>query len=156
MLAILNSLNAHNFPIFQSILIILVSKFMVHRALLDKIYLSLGFTVTFKPSNKTKEKIVEGFFLRVTTMSRACEPVLEVETDLADSGAQLGSVSNSWLVILPVANYHIFQVEESGPGPLDINVVVISICFQHSSCRINSTIALRGTFILELMPPKQG
>ena len=24
-------------------------------------------------------------------------PVLEVETDLADSGAQLGSVSNSWL-----------------------------------------------------------
>ena len=29
MLAILNSLNAHNFPIFQSILMILVSKFMV-------------------------------------------------------------------------------------------------------------------------------
>ena len=24
--------------------------------------------------------------------------------------------------------------------------------FQHSSCRINSTAALRGTFILELMP----
>ena len=33
MLAILNSLNAHNFPIFQPILMILVSKFMVHRAL---------------------------------------------------------------------------------------------------------------------------
>ena len=42
MLAILNSLNAHNFPIFQSILMILVSKFMVHRALSDKTYLSLG------------------------------------------------------------------------------------------------------------------
>ena len=42
MLAILNSLNAHNFPIFQPILMILVSKFMVHRALSDKIYLSLG------------------------------------------------------------------------------------------------------------------
>ena len=42
MLAILNSLNAHNFPIFQPILMILVSKFMVQRALFDKTYLSLG------------------------------------------------------------------------------------------------------------------
>ena len=42
MLAILYSLNAHNLPIFQQILMILVSKFMVHRALTDKIYLSLG------------------------------------------------------------------------------------------------------------------
>ena len=42
MLAILNSLNAHNLPIFQPILMILVSKFMVHRALSDKRYLSLG------------------------------------------------------------------------------------------------------------------
>ena len=58
--------------------------------------------------NKTKEEIVEGFSLRLITLSRACEPVLEVETDLADSGAQSGSVSNSWQVILPMANYHIF------------------------------------------------
>ena len=36
MLAILSSLNAHSFPIFQPILMILVSKFMVHRALSDK------------------------------------------------------------------------------------------------------------------------
>ena len=42
MLAILNFLNANNLPIFQQILIILVSKFMVHRALSDKTYLSLG------------------------------------------------------------------------------------------------------------------
>ena len=35
MLAILNSLNAHTFPIFQLILMIAVSKFMVHRALSD-------------------------------------------------------------------------------------------------------------------------
>ena len=42
MLAILNSLNAHNFPIFQPILMILVSKFMGHRALSDETYLSLG------------------------------------------------------------------------------------------------------------------
>ena len=42
MLAILNSLNAHNFHICQRILMILVSKFMVHRALSDKTYLSLG------------------------------------------------------------------------------------------------------------------
>ena len=42
MLAILNSLNAHNFPIFEPILMILVSKFMVCRVLSDKTYLSVG------------------------------------------------------------------------------------------------------------------
>ena len=42
MLAILNFLNAHNLPIFQPILMILVSKFMVHRAPSDKTYLFLG------------------------------------------------------------------------------------------------------------------
>ena len=42
MLAILKSLNAHNLSIFQPILMILVSKFMVYRALSDKTYLSLG------------------------------------------------------------------------------------------------------------------
>ena len=41
MLAILNSLNAHNFPIFQLILMILVSKFMAHRAVSDETYFSL-------------------------------------------------------------------------------------------------------------------
>ena len=61
-----------------------------------------------KTSNKTKEYIVEGFSLRVTTPSRACELVLEVETDFADSIAQSGLVSSSWLVILPMANCHIF------------------------------------------------
>ena len=35
MLAILNSLNVHNLPIFQPILLILVSNFMVHRTLSD-------------------------------------------------------------------------------------------------------------------------
>ena len=42
MLVILNSLNAHNLPIFQPILMILVSKFIVYRVLSDKTYLSLG------------------------------------------------------------------------------------------------------------------
>ena len=42
MLAILNSLDANNFPIFQPILMILVSKCMVHRALSDQTYFSLG------------------------------------------------------------------------------------------------------------------
>ena len=42
MLAILNSLNAHNLPIFQPILMIFAPKFMVHRALSDKTYLSFG------------------------------------------------------------------------------------------------------------------
>ena len=36
MSAILNSLNVHNFLIFQLILMMLVSKFMVYRALSDK------------------------------------------------------------------------------------------------------------------------
>ena len=42
MSAIFNSLNAHNLPIFQPNLMIIVSKFMVHRARSDKLYLSLG------------------------------------------------------------------------------------------------------------------
>ena len=42
MLAILNSLSANNFPIFQPILMVLVSKFMVYRAFSDKAYSSLG------------------------------------------------------------------------------------------------------------------
>ena len=42
MLAILNSFYADNLPIVQPILMILVSKLMVHRALSDKTYLLLG------------------------------------------------------------------------------------------------------------------
>ena len=42
MFAILIFLNAHILPIFQPILMILVSKFMVHRAHSDKTYFSLG------------------------------------------------------------------------------------------------------------------
>ena len=42
MLAILNSLNDHNFPIFEPILMILASKFMFNRFLSDKTYLSFG------------------------------------------------------------------------------------------------------------------
>ena len=61
-----------------------------------------------KTSNKTKEEIVEGFSLKVTTPSRACEAVPEVETNLAESGAQLGSVSDSRLVMLSMVNYHNF------------------------------------------------
>ena len=47
MLAILNSLNANNFPIFQPILMILVSKFMIHRALSDKNILTIRLAVPF-------------------------------------------------------------------------------------------------------------
>ena len=42
MSAILNSLNAHNFLIFQPILMTQISKLMVYIALSDKTYLSLG------------------------------------------------------------------------------------------------------------------
>ena len=48
MLAILNSLNANNFSIFQPILMILVSKFVVYRALSDKLYESLGLVSPLK------------------------------------------------------------------------------------------------------------
>ena len=54
MLAKLNSLNVHNLLIFQLILMILVSKFMVYRALSDKTYLSLGLL-----SPLTKDKLIE-------------------------------------------------------------------------------------------------
>ena len=47
MLAILNSLNVHNFPIFQPILMLLVSKIMVHIALSNITYLSLGLMSPF-------------------------------------------------------------------------------------------------------------
>ena len=42
MLAILNSLNVHNLPIFQPILMLLVTKFMFYITLSYKTYLSLG------------------------------------------------------------------------------------------------------------------
>ena len=41
MLAILNSLNAHKLPIFQSILVILVSKFVDHRSLSNILIIGL-------------------------------------------------------------------------------------------------------------------
>ena len=77
-----------------------------------------------KTSNTTKEEAIEGFLLRVTTLSCACEPVIEVETDLADSGAKSGSVINSWLVILPMANYHFFPSQRAKPEPLDFKMYV--------------------------------
>ena len=52
MLAVLNYLNAHNFPIFQPILMIFASKFMVHRVPSNKTYLLLGLLsplITFGP-----------------------------------------------------------------------------------------------------------
>ena len=107
-----------------------------------------------KTSNKTKEEIEEGFSLRVTTPSRASEPDL----DLAGSRTQSGSVSNSWLVILPMANYHIFPSQCQSLLSLTylFSSSYLSNYFEHSSCMINSTAALRGTFILELMPRKHG
>ena len=53
MLTILRYSNAHSFPIFQPILMMLVSKFMVHRALSDKTNLSLGLLSPLKLSLET-------------------------------------------------------------------------------------------------------
>ena len=51
MLSIFNSLNAHDFSIFQPILMILVSKFMVPKVLSDKTYVSLGLLSPLKCEN---------------------------------------------------------------------------------------------------------
>ena len=45
-------------------------------------------------------------------------------TPMADSGAQSGSVSSSWLVILPMANCHIFPSQRIWVKSLDFNEVV--------------------------------
>ena len=47
MAAMLNSFNAHYFLIFQPILMILVSQFMVYRALSDKTYFLSGLRSSF-------------------------------------------------------------------------------------------------------------
>ena len=77
MLAILNSLNAHNLPIFQPILMILVSKFMVHRALSDKAYLSLGL---LSPLNSHMLNYIIVCIL--TFMSRIYEPRHEISNNV--------------------------------------------------------------------------
>ena len=50
-----------------------------------------------KTSNQTKEEIAE-CEPRVTTPSREYEPVQEVAKDVADSEAQSGSLSDSWML----------------------------------------------------------
>ena len=61
MLALFNSLNAHNFPIFQPILMILVSKFMVLRSISDKTYLSLGLLSPLKERIRSLWKQIPSF-----------------------------------------------------------------------------------------------
>ena len=46
-MTILNSLKTHNSPIFELFLMIRLSIFMLHRALSDKTYLSLGLLSPF-------------------------------------------------------------------------------------------------------------
>ena len=67
MLAILNSLYAHNLPIFQPILTILVSKFMVHRVLSDKTYLSLGLLSPFKLRNSKSCSVSSLIFIEYSS-----------------------------------------------------------------------------------------
>ena len=57
MSAILNSLNVHNFFIFQPILMTLVSKFMVQRALSDKTYLLLGLRSPLSERDMKKTRV---------------------------------------------------------------------------------------------------
>ena len=60
MSAILNSLNVHNLLNFQPILMTLVSRFMVYRALTDKTYLLLGLRSPLRPKdNKVPVMLVD-------------------------------------------------------------------------------------------------
>ena len=56
MTAILNSLNSHNFPIFQPIMMKLVSKYMVYRVLSDKKYLLSGLRSPLRAVKTFKRK----------------------------------------------------------------------------------------------------
>ena len=68
MLAILNSLNAHNFPIFQPILMIIVSKLMVHTALSDKTYLSLGLLSPLSKQRGSRSDSSSKFYLNLVIL----------------------------------------------------------------------------------------
>ena len=68
MLALLNSLNAHTFPIFQPILMIIVSKFMVHKALSDKTYLSLGLLTPLSKQRGSRSDSSSKFHLNLVTL----------------------------------------------------------------------------------------
>ena len=63
----------------------------------------------------------------MTIPSRACEPVLEVETYFADSGAQSGSVSNSMGKIISI--HHEFE------GGIEKSVRRIT-GWHHEACRV--------------------
>ena len=79
-----------------------------------------------KPSNKTKEEIAEGFSLRLITPSRACEQsaceqLKQIWQILEHNQDQ--SVAPGWR-FCQCQTAILFQVKESGSGPLDFNVVV--------------------------------
>ena len=72
MLALLNSLNAHNFPIFQPILMIIVSKFMVQTALSDKTYLSLGLLSPLSKQRGSRSDSSSKFHLNLVILKVIC------------------------------------------------------------------------------------
>ena len=83
MLVILKSLNAHSLPIFQPILMIPVSKFMVHRALSDKTYLSSGLLsplmnwLGFRPEHGKLSQLSPGLW-KYPTWSHFIQDKLEI------------------------------------------------------------------------------
>ena len=60
---------------------------------------------------------------RVTTPSRVYESVPEVATDVADSGAQSGSFTDSWLVICQWWTSICSKSESQGQGLSDFSEV---------------------------------
>ena len=86
MLAILNSLKKHNFPIFQQILMIFVSKLMVYRALSDKTYLLLGLLspltprwgITFIIPRRSRRDIVLAALFRLSVRNHISVPICQI------------------------------------------------------------------------------
>ena len=73
MLAIFDSLNSHNFPIFQPILMMLVvSKFMVHRALFDKTYLLIGLLSPLKIAQNHSFVALQIYSKTISHLLKSC------------------------------------------------------------------------------------
>ena len=91
MLVILNSLNVRNFPIFQPILMILVSKFMVYRALSDKI----AYYRVAVPFNLSLSSYEPNFRI----VSRVVPEKSLTEKRERKNGQIKALISNTWLIL---------------------------------------------------------
>ena len=83
-----------------------------------------------------------------------------METDLAYSGAHLGSVNNSWLVILRMGNYYIFPSQRVRARASRLKhscfLLAIQVAVFNTQVTGSTLQLLYEEHTLELMPPKHG